>query len=130
MSWAPLGGEGGYSFRNGVIRWQISKSIKVVLRIFTPALAVSEILSFQIVDLQKIGQDHGVQLPQLGHSMTDITIYKSVPVDFYASPNHPREINVSMFYLQTVGQGHEAQFSQCDQSGENIKINKSSPIHF
>ena len=41
------------NFRNGIIRWQISKSVKVVLCIIALALAVSEILTFQIFYLKK-----------------------------------------------------------------------------
>ena len=36
---------------------------------FVLALTVSEILTFQIFDLQKGGQDHGVEFSQCGTSM-------------------------------------------------------------
>ena len=36
----------------------------------------SQILTFKIVDLEKVGQDHGVQLLQLSHSMMNIKINK------------------------------------------------------
>ena len=42
--------------RNGIIRWQISKSINVILCSFAQPLTVSEIYKFKIVDLQKVGQ--------------------------------------------------------------------------
>ena len=42
-----------YNFHNEAIRWQISKSTTIVLCIFTPALTISEILTFHIFDLQK-----------------------------------------------------------------------------
>ena len=51
-----------YNFRNDAIRWQISKSIKVVRSIFALALTFSEMLTFQMFNLQKVGQGHGVQL--------------------------------------------------------------------
>ena len=42
--------------RNGIIRWQISKSIKVVGCMFELALAVSEILPFKKNELEKVGK--------------------------------------------------------------------------
>ena len=53
-----------YAFITDAIRWQISKSIKVVSRIFALALTVNEILTFEIFGLEKVGQGHGVQLSQ------------------------------------------------------------------
>ena len=43
---------------NLAIRWKISKSIKIVLRISALVLIVSEILIFEDFDLQKVGQGH------------------------------------------------------------------------
>ena len=54
-----VGQDLGYNFRNGVIPWWIRKSIKVVLNFFELAVTVSELLTFQIVDLHKVGQGHG-----------------------------------------------------------------------
>ena len=53
-----------YNFRNDAIRLQISKSLKVVRCIFVLALTVSEILMFQIADLQRVGQGNGAQFSQ------------------------------------------------------------------
>ena len=50
--------------RNVIIRWQISKSVKVVMCIFAQDLTASGILTFQFVYLQKVGQGHGVQFLQ------------------------------------------------------------------
>ena len=47
--------------RNGAIRWQISICIKVVARIFTPALTVFEILTFQMFDRENLRRGHRVQ---------------------------------------------------------------------
>ena len=49
-----------YNFCNDAIRLQIAKSIKVVQCIFLLALTISEILTFQMFDLLKLGQGHGV----------------------------------------------------------------------
>ena len=54
-----------YSFRNVVIRSQILKSTKVVWCILTLSLTISEILTFKIDDLQKVGHDHGVVFTML-----------------------------------------------------------------
>ena len=45
-----------YTFRNGVIRWQISKSINVLRYILAVARNVNEILGFEITDLLFEGQ--------------------------------------------------------------------------
>ena len=53
------------NFHNGIIRWQISKSIQVVLCIFALALTVSEILNFfYFLPSKIVGQGHGVQSSQ------------------------------------------------------------------
>ena len=44
-----------------IIRWQIARSLKVVPYIFEPALTFSEILTCEIVDLQKVALGRGVQ---------------------------------------------------------------------
>ena len=51
-----------YNFRIDVTCWQISKSIKVVLKLFSDTLTVSEIFSFQIIDLHKVGNGRRVSL--------------------------------------------------------------------
>ena len=75
----------GYKFRNDVICWQISKSIKVFFFIFALVLTPSEILTSQIFYLQKVG--HGVHFLQRCHSMVNIKIYKSHHMYFSFSSN-------------------------------------------
>ena len=70
--------------RNDAIRL-----IKVTTRIFVLALTVSEILRFQLFDLQNLGQGHQVQ-----HSMANVNHYKSHCTRFYASTHHFRDIKV------------------------------------
>ena len=67
---------------------------------YSLALNISEILTFQIVYLQKVGQGHEVQFSQWGHSMANIKIYKSRSVYFYVSSNLFRDINVFICYLR------------------------------
>ena len=50
-----------YNISNRVIRGQISNSTSVVSRIFAQVLIVTEILAFQIVDLENIGQADSAQ---------------------------------------------------------------------
>ena len=38
---------------------------KPVMHFFSPALTVIELLTFQIVDLYKVGQGHGIQFPHV-----------------------------------------------------------------
>ena len=52
-----------HNIRNGAVRWQISKSIKDITH-FAPAFTNSEILAFQIVDVENVGQGRVVQHSQ------------------------------------------------------------------
>ena len=65
-----------YYIRNGAIRWKISKSIKEITH-FCASFTISELLAFQISDLDNLGQGHRVQHLQLCHSMVNINLYKS-----------------------------------------------------
>ena len=49
-----------YNFRNDTIELQMSKSTKDFHKFITLALTVSEILTFLILYLQKVGQGHVV----------------------------------------------------------------------
>ena len=44
------------NFRNGAIRWQISKRVKTVSRNFVLGPTANEILTFEIFDLENAGQ--------------------------------------------------------------------------
>ena len=52
------------NLRSEAIRWQISKSTKVVPCICTLALTISDMLTFQIFYLRKLGQGHVVHFSQ------------------------------------------------------------------
>ena len=41
-----------YIFQNGIIRWKILNSIKVMTCIFAPAFTLPEILTFKMLDLK------------------------------------------------------------------------------
>ena len=58
-----------YNLHNEVIRWQISKSTKVVPSFLVPAQTVSHILIFQIFYLQKVGQGQG-EIADLSNKLT------------------------------------------------------------
>ena len=79
----------------GILCCKIYKSVKVARCIFTPALAVSEILTFTICNLQKVGCGHRVQFSQWCLSMSNINIYKSRLTQFCASCYRFTYINVS-----------------------------------
>ena len=65
-------------FYNENIRWIISKSTKVIPCIFMPAVTISEIVMFQIFYLQNVGQRHGIQCLQWGHSMANVKIFNVI----------------------------------------------------
>ena len=64
-----------YNIQNDVIRWRISTSLNVIGLIFATALTVSEILTFQVCDIETIGQGHEVQQSQWFHSMANIKLF-------------------------------------------------------
>ena len=49
-----------HNIHNDAIRWQKSKSIKVILCIFSLALTIFEVLTFGIFYLENLGQRQGV----------------------------------------------------------------------
>ena len=75
-----------YHFSNGAIQWQIPKIYKSSITHFWASIIVSEILPIEIFDLEKINQDHGVQLLECCHSMRDIKIYTLHFLHFLFSP--------------------------------------------
>ena len=50
-----------YNIQDSPVRWQISTCINFIFGHFSLALTVFEILIFEIFDLEKVGQGHGVQ---------------------------------------------------------------------
>ena len=64
------------NIRNGQVRWQISTCINLIIEHFSLALAVIEILIFEIFDLEKVGQVHGVQHWQCHSQTANVKIYK------------------------------------------------------
>ena len=67
-----------YVFRNDPIRCEISESIIVVFEIFALALNVSEILTFEMLDIEKVGQGCEVLLLNWRHSLANIKFYKDI----------------------------------------------------
>ena len=45
-----------HNFRNDAIRWQMSMSIKIRIRMFAPALNVSAIVMFRMFDHDNLSQ--------------------------------------------------------------------------
>ena len=66
-----------YSFRNVVLRLQVSKSTKVVARIFVLDLIVLKMLTFRIFFTSKVGKGRGLELSQRRHLMANVKMYKS-----------------------------------------------------
>ena len=75
---------------NGVIRWQISKHVKVVLCIFLLGLTVNEILSFEIFNLEK-------QVRSLSVNFTMVSF-----VDNGKYPNHISKFVTLKMYLKVM----------------------------
>ena len=60
-------------------------SIEVKARVFTIALTVHDMLTFQIFDIQNLGQCHRLHHWQHCHSMATINVYQSQQAFLYAS---------------------------------------------
>ena len=71
-----------YNIRNDPVRWQISTCKNFRLEQFSRALTVFEILTFERVDLEKVGQGHGVQHWQCRSQIANVKIYKRRFLDF------------------------------------------------
>ena len=54
----------------------MTESAEILPRISAPALIVSETLTFQIIDLQKVGRGHRVQCSHRPDSTADVRVYK------------------------------------------------------
>ena len=61
------------------------QNLLVVWCIFPLALTISEILTFQIFDIKKLGQGQEVQFLQLHNSTANIKIYKCILHSFCGS---------------------------------------------
>ena len=61
---------------------------------FVRALIVSQILTFQILDLENVGKYRRVQHSQWHHSVTNINLYESRSMHFYASIHRFRDVKV------------------------------------
>ena len=48
-----------YNTRSDAMRWQMPTCLRVIASIFTLALTVSEILRFEMFDLENLGHGHG-----------------------------------------------------------------------
>ena len=74
------------NIRNGPVRWQISTCMNFMLEHFSLAVTVFEIFIFEIFDLEKVGQGHGVQHWQYRSLIANVKIYKHHFFKFWISP--------------------------------------------
>ena len=69
-------------------------------------------MTFQMFDLEEVGQGHGVQRVQSRRSMANINVHKSRNPYIFAPALIISDIlTVQMFDLEEVGQGHRVQRS-------------------
>ena len=94
-----------YNINNGAVRWRISESVKVIRRIFVPALTVSEILRFQIFALDNLG--HRAQHSQWCHSIANVYLHKVTARSFALALTVFDVLTFSNVYLQNLGRDHE-----------------------
>ena len=60
-----------YNICSDAIRWRIPTSIKVAALVFILTVSVSEILRFNIFDLENVGQGQNAKFMQWHHSMAN-----------------------------------------------------------
>ena len=110
----PHGGGPWESTRNllrtyavcAIFLWQMinnKTSMKVLERILTPAIAVSDILMFQNFYLEYIGQGHWVKHAQWCDSTVNINVYGSHATHLCANSSRFRDINVIQFWHWKFG---------------------------
>ena len=109
----------GVHCHNGVVRWKISKSVKVV-----GCILVSEILTFQLLPSNSRSRSWRTFFAMLSFDHKYIKICKNSPTHFALAFNRFRNINESNVLAEKVGNGHGVQFSQWRHSIENIKFLK------
>ena len=96
---------------------------------YARALIISEILTFLIFDLQKIGQCHGVLYLQLFDGQISNS-KKVVPCIYAPIPIVSELLTFQIFDLEKVGQCHRVQLSQWCHSITNVKILKRNFVTF
>ena len=75
-------------------------------------LAVSEILTYIVFNLQNVWVGQLVKCFQSCPSMTNIKMYNSRPVHFVLALTVSEILTFQILYHQKVDQGHRVQFSQ------------------
>ena len=70
--------------------------------IFTISHTVSEILTFQICDLENLSQGHIIQHLQLAHLMANINLYKNRTCAVFACSHRFQDIHISKFVTLTM----------------------------
>ena len=108
-----------YNIHNGDIRWEISTILKVTWRIFATAVTVSELLMFQMCNLENRGQGHGEQHSQRSYSMTIINLYTFILEHFRQFSLFSRYSHLKIRDLANIGEGHEVQYLQWRHSMAN-----------
>ena len=99
--------------------------------IFMLSQTISEILTFQVLNLQKeVDQGHGVKFSHWRHSMENIKIYKCRSVYFLLTETVSDILTFQIMYPQKAGRGNGIRFSQWCHLVANIKICKGSPMHY
>ena len=112
-----------YNIHNDAIRWRISTSVRAMWRIVLKALTVCEILTFQILYIEDLGQDHGEQYWQCCHSTENIYLNKSHWLHFFALALTVSEIlKFQICDLENLVQGHRVQHSQWWNSVANTNF--------
>ena len=121
-----------YNCRNGLIRWKVSKVIEIVPCIYALAVIVSGIFTFQMFDLEKVGQGPRAQFLQSCHSISNINMYKNRPMHFVLALTVSEILTFEMFDHEIVGQDHRVQILQWSPYMAYIKIfvfTKILPVH-
>ena len=114
-----------HNIRNYAFWWKKSKSKKILkIHFFWLVFTISQILAtltLTNIDLENVGQGHGVKCAQSCHCKTNINVCKSHNPHFYFS-SHCFILMFQMFELENLGQGHRVQHSQrwCSVANTNL----------
>ena len=116
-----------YNIRNGIIRWRISTSIKVMLDHFSPALTVFQILTFQITWPSKYrSRSRYVTFALTPFDGKYTTFYSMTTASFALSLTiyeiFSNQIKFHKFYLENKGQDHGGEKQDLRRSTRNDRF--------
>ena len=110
--------------------WNINLYKRHNTHFYARSHLLRDILMFENVVLENVGQGHGVQHWQWCHLIENINVYKSYDLHFFATFLRFRDFNFSNVWPWNLGKDHRVQHSHWYHSVTNPNVYKGRTIHF